>query len=391
MVPVLSERISRLKPSPVREILAAAAGREIISLAGGLPAEEAMPTPTVMPEGWKQYSRTEGEDRLRQRISEHLEARGVHCPASRVLITNGSQQGLDLAAKLLVDPGTSVLCESPTYISALQVFGLFGAQFDGISIGHAGPDPEWIGQHVSKTQARVAYLIPSFQNPTGALWSDEARDAFAQAVDARNGEGDSLVLVEDDPYGEIGFGVTPPRPICARLKRSPWILLGSFSKSYLPGIRLGWLACSEELFPFLERLKQAADLHSSRLSQALALADLEDPNRPQRLDALRSRYREKRDAFADSLHRHFPDARWTAPDGGLFFWAHLAPGLDLRPIAPRAMAEGVAFLPGEHCFASDPELGWARLNFSHASPERADEGLRRLAGVIQLSSAVRTR
>jgi 2-aminoadipate transaminase len=377
MSPIFSERISRLKPSPVREILAAACGRDLISLAGGLPAEEAMPHPIVFPEAWQQYGRTEGEDRLRQRVSEQLARRGLECPARRILITNGSQQGLDLAAKLLLDPGTPVLCESPTYLSALQVFGLFGAQFEGIPMDTRGPDPQRLENYIERSRARIAYLIPSFQNPTGALWNDEARDAFARLADQRD-----LLLIEDDPYGEIGFGAPTPRPICARLKKAPWILLGSFSKSYLPGIRLGWLACSEELFIHLERLKQAADLHSSRLSQALALTDLEDPHRETRLQELRNLYRHKRDAFALSLRRHFPQAQWQPPEGGLFFWARLA-DFDLRTIAPAAMAAGVAFLPGEACFPGEAEHGWARLNFSHASPERADEGLKRLAKTIQ--------
>lgn len=376
MSPTLSERITRLKASPVREILAAAAGRDVISLAGGLPSEEAMPHPEQFPEGWQQYGRTEGEDRLRQRISEHLARRGLACPPSRILITNGSQQGLDLSAKLLIDPGTRVLCESPTYLSALQVFSLFGASFDSIPMGTEGPELSTLEASVQASTAQVAYLIPSFQNPTGALWDEAARATFATLADQRD-----MLVIEDDPYGEIGFGTHPGLPIAARLQCAPWILLGSFSKSYLPGIRLGWLACSENLFTHLERLKQAADLHSSRLSQALALADLEDPQREARLERLRAHYRARRDAFAQALRESFPQAQFQPPEGGLFFWARLA-DFDLRTIAPRALEAGVAFLPGEACFPSEMEHGWARLNFSHASPERAREGLRRLAHVI---------
>ena len=335
-----------------------------------------MPHPLQLPDGWHQYGRTEGEDRLRQRISEHLASRGMSCPPGRILLTNGSQQGLDLAAKLLVDPGTPLLCEAPTYLSALQVFGLFGARFDGIPMGSGGPGLEVLERSVVASQARIAYLIPNFQNPTGALWGEAARDAFAQLADQRE-----LLLIEDDPYGEIGFSGPTPRPISARLRTAPWILLGSFSKSFLPGLRLGWLACSEQLWVPLERLKQAADLHSSRLSQALALADLEDPGRAARLEQLQTLYRGKRDAFAAGLRQHFPHSRWQQPEGGLFFWAKLGEQ-DLRRLAPAALEAGVAFLPGEHCYPGTPEHGWARLNFSHASPERAREGLRRLAQVL---------
>ena len=189
-------------------------------------------------------------------------------------------------------------------------------------------------------------------------------------------------MLEDDPYHEIGFGAPPPAPLCSFLRRSSWIYLGSFSKSFVPGLRLGFLASSADLAVPLERLKQAADLHTNRLSQALVLRDLRDPARSGRLDALRAEYRRRRDAFDDSLRRHFPRASWRRPDGGLFFWVRLFPDRDLREAHQQALREGVAFLPGEHCFPSVPEHGWARLNFSHCSPEEADRALGILARVL---------
>lgn len=377
MVTLLSERISRLAPSPVREILKAASGGGITSLAGGLPAEEAFPALAGLPRGWFQYGLTEGDPGLRRAVAAHLEERGLSCPPERILVTSGSQQGIDLAAKLLVDPGTRVLCESPTYLAALQVLRLFGADLRGLPVGADGPLPGAIGPAMEAAAPRLAYAIPSYQNPTGAVWTEEARRALADSADRLG-----TAILEDDPYGEIGFGTRPPSPVCARLRRAPWMFLGSFSKSFLPGLRLGFLAASPDLFPHLERLKQAADLHSCRLSQALVLADLADPGRPARLEALRARYRERRDAFAASLSRHFPSAEFRSPDGGLFFWARLAPGRDLRPVATEALRRGVAFLPGEHCFPGQPETGWARLNFSHASPEAADRALAILAATL---------
>jgi 2-aminoadipate transaminase len=376
---VYSERVARLFPSPVREILKAASGGKVASLAGGLPAEETFPVLSGLPTGWGQYGLTEGDAEFRRAVSEHLEERGLSCPPDRILATSGSQQGLDLAAKLFVDVGTPVACESPTYVAALQVLRLFGADLRGLSLsGKDGPEPRSVEPFLSSADFRLAYAIPTYHNPTGAVWSDDAREAFARACDLRG-----IPVLEDDPYGEIGFGARPPRPVCARLGRAPWMFLGSFSKSFMPGLRLGFLAASAELFTPLERLKQAADLHSCRLSQALVLADLRDKSRPARLDALRARYRLRRDAFEASLRRHFPGVRFDAPDGGLFFWVHLAPGLDLRSIAPSALARGVAFLPGEHCFSeTDPPKGWARLNFSNAAPEVADRALGVLAEVV---------
>lgn len=379
MSAVLASRIRRLAPSPVREILRAAAGaRDLVSLAGGLPSDDTFPGMPGLPEGWMQYGVTEGDEALREAIAEHVRGRGLDCVAGQVVVLNGSQQGLDLAAKLLVEEGTPVLCESPTYVAALQVFRLFGAELHGMPLAPDGPDPATLPGLFEASRPRLAYVIPSFQNPTGTVWSDSVRDAFAREAD-RSG----TTVVEDDPYGEIAFGAAPPRPVCARLERASWIFLGSFSKSFVPGLRLGFLVASPDLLAPLERLKQASDLHSNRLAQALVLADLRSPDRSRRLDDLRDRYRRKRDRFAESLNRHFPSARWTAPDGGLFFWAHLGTSGSLLPHAERALERGVAFLPGEHCFPGAAEPGWARLNFSHATPERAEEGLRRLAEVVR--------
>lgn len=379
MEPALSRRIARLEPSPVREILRAAQGKSLLSLAGGLPAEGTFPEFPGLPEGWKQYGTTEGDPALRTEVAKVLERRGLDCPPDRILILNGSQQGLDLAAKLFVDTGTDVLCESPTYLSALQVFRLFGARLHGFDPRDGGDATDGI-EVLRERSPRLAYLVPTYGNPTGATWTADARQAFALEAD-RSG----TAVLEDDPYHDIGFGDPPPAPVCARLRRSPWIYMGSFSKSFVPGLRMGYLAASEGLFPHLERLKQAADLHSNRLSQALVLEDLRDPDHGARLDAVRAEYRRRRDGFDAALSRHFPSATWNRPDGGLFFWAKLKPGTDLRAFHQPALGAGVAFLPGEHCFPGTPEHGWARLNFSHCDPEQADRALGILARVLEVS------
>lgn len=374
-----ASRIARLHPSPVREILRAASGREVVSLAGGLPDPATFPQLEGMASTRAQYGLTEGDPDLRREISGLLAKRGLVCPPERILVLNGSQQGLDLAAKLLVEEGTSVLCESPTYVAALQVFSLFGARLEGMAIGPEGPTRQELTESFRRGAPSMAYVIPNFQNPTGALWSEEARSALAEELDERT----ECVLLEDDPYGELWWGQAPPAPVASRLRKAPWIYLGSFSKSYLPGLRMGFLACSEELITPLERLKQASDLHSNRLAQGLVLADLRDPRREERLTDLREQYRHKCDAFAEALKRHFPNAEFRKPGGGLFFWANLLPGRDLREIASRAMEAGVAFLPGEHCFPALPDLGWARLNFSHSSVVDADHALCTLAGICR--------
>jgi DNA-binding transcriptional MocR family regulator len=191
------------------------------------------------------------------------------------------------------------------------------------------------------------------------------------------------LVIEDDPYRELSIDGTPPPVLCGRLKEAPWIYLGSFSKSFVPGLRLGFIASSPQIYEPLERLKQAADLHSNRFAQALVGADLRDPHRPIRMASLREVYRERRDTFLASLRRSFPHAEVATPRGGLFFWARLSQSLDMRLVAERALARGVAFLPGEYCFPNDKTaVGYARLNFSHPTPEHASLALAILREIV---------
>jgi DNA-binding transcriptional MocR family regulator len=366
-----ARRIGRLQPSLVREILAVASGSDIISLAGGLPAAEAMTLPSMPPSGWEQYGASEGEAALREEISRLLKLRGLECPSSRIILTTGSQQGLDLAAKLLVDEGTPVALEAPTYLAALQVFRLFGADLRGVDSGMTGPRQEDLPKVFLGHAPALFYAMPLISNPTGGTWNEASRRKLASLCDETG-----TVLVEDDPYRETSAG-NHPAPLVASLERAPWIHLGSFSKSLLPGIRLGFLASSESLYTPLLRLKQAADLHSSRLSQAIALADLRDPSRHERIERLQAIYAVRREAFARSLRQELPEAEWDAPDGGMFFWARL-PGIDTMALLEPCMKSGVAFLPGCECLPRTGVSDWMRLNFSSCDPIRAREGLRRI-------------
>lgn len=370
----LAKRIERLRPSLVREILSVAARSDIISLAGGLPAPETMALPPMPPDGWQQYGESEGDRALRAEISGLLAGRGLDCPPERILVTTGSQQGLDLAAKLLIDEGASVGCEAPTYLAALQVFRLFGADLRGVPSGAGGPDPIALERLFKGEAPRMFYAMPLVSNPVGGTWSHQARRKLTDLCDARG-----TALLEDDPYRETAEGSHPP-PLVASLGKASWIHLGSFSKSLLPGLRLGFLAASEDLFPHLVRLKQAADLHSPRLSQAVALADLLDPGRAARIARLQAVYRDRRDAFAASLRQELPQARWDTPAGGMFFWARL-PGVDTMALLEPCLGAGVAFLPGTQCLPEGGVSDWMRLNFTSCDPDRAREGLRRIAAI----------
>lgn len=371
-----ARRIERLRPSLVREILAAAASSDIISLAGGLPAAETLQAPAMPVDGWQQYGQSEGDMPLRIAVSELLASRGLECPAGRIMLTTGSQQGLDLAAKLLIEEGSRVACENPTYLAALQVFRLFGADLHGVDSGMEGPAPEALAACFADSAPNLFYAMPSISNPTGGIWGEDARRALVERCDRAG-----TVLVEDDPYRETSAG-PHPAPLAGSLRRAPWIHMGSFSKSLLPGIRLGFLAASEDLFPFLVRLKQGADLHSSRLSQAIALADLRDPAREERLARLQAIYGERLEAFARALRQELPMAGWVKPSGGMFVWARL-PGRDTWALLDPCMKAGVAFLPGRECSPAGGLGDWMRLNFTACDPERSREGLARIRRCLE--------
>ncbi|MGD9601522.1 MAG: PLP-dependent aminotransferase family protein [Gammaproteobacteria bacterium] len=374
-MPQLSRRTADLHPSPIREILSVIDRPGMISFAGGLPAAATFPALDLasLAPSHLQYGASEGEPALRARVAEDLAGHGLAVSPEQVLILSGSQQGIDLVAKLFIDPGTPVAVESPTYLAALQVFRFFGARFQPLN--PAAP------RGALQNRPAFVYVNPTFQNPTGSCYSHAERTALAWACDATG-----VPVFEDDPYRDLAYDECDREPICARVQRTSWVYQGSFSKSLAPGLRLGYLACSKDLLPYLVRLKQAADLHSNRLGQALVLAALNAPERATRLASLRTFYRARRDAFDDALHRHFDDlATWERPPGGLFYWLRLAHArLDTTRLLSDALAENVAFMPGESFFATPTEAyASMRLNFSHADPALAEHGLATLARLLR--------
>jgi len=377
-MPRLSDRVRDLRGSPIRAMLARTQRPEVISFAGGLPSPDAfadLPLPAP-PRALLQYGPTEGEPELRRRIAEDLGAIGLDCPAERVLILSGSQQGIDLAAKLHVDRGTNVAIESPAYLAALQVFRFFGAALQ--TLDATDPGAGW----TRAASPALAYVTPTFQNPTGRCWTAAERQALAEACDAGG-----VTLFEDDPYRDLTYDPCERTPICARVKRAPWIYQGSFSKTVAPGLRLGFLAASEDLFGHLVKLKQAADLHSNRLSQWIVLQHLNAPDRAARLERLVDLYRRKRDAFAASMARHLDGlANWTVPPGGLFFWATLRTPTDTAALLERALERNLAFMPGE-AFETAPGPSALRLNFSHAEEAAAERGLAVLGSLLRENAA----
>lgn len=364
---LFSQRIEGLRPSPIRSILNVIDRPGMISFAGGLPAPAALPEWSgTVPPGVLQYGPSEGETELRVAVSDQLCRLGVDAPPERVMILSGSQQGIDLAAKLFVDPGTTAAVEYPTYLAALQVMRFYGAHFVDISTPAA-------------ERARLAYVVPTFANPTGACATEAERDDLAERC-LRGG----TVLFEDDPYRELVYEPCDRTPIAARMRGGSWIYQSSFSKTFAPGLRLGYLAASEDLFNHLVAIKQSTDLHSSRLSQHIVYEAITAPDWADRLEYLADFYRIRRDTFDAALRRHFHDlATWDTPKGGLFFWLRLKRPVDTRMILNGAIERGVAFMPGEEFSPDQPDLGTMRLNFSHANPEDVERGLSTLAELLK--------
>lgn len=377
-----SERVSRLKSSLIREILAAAQRPQVMSFAGGLPAQAMLPKVewADMPTALGQYGMSEGEPELREVLAAQARAIGLDCEASQVLIVSGSQQTLDLAAKLYIDKGTQIVLEAPTYLAALQIFQLFGADCLTVPLQAEGPDLAALRRQLERHNPAFAYLIPTFQNPSAVRYSEASRDAVAGMLDEFG-----VTLIEDEPYRDLTFDGASAKPIASRLRRASWIYTGTVSKTLLPGLRVGYLIASPDLYPHLLRLKQSADLHTNRLGQWQALQWIGTQRYSEHLLTLRDFYRQRRDAFEASLQTHFADiAEWNRPQGGLFFWLTLKDPLDTRTLLKEALARDVAFMPGEPFFADpDANLGYLRLNFSHIDPDRLDEGLKRLAAVVR--------
>ncbi len=381
--PRFAQRINSLVSSPIRDILAVAQQPEIISFAGGLPATELLPAFG----GWEaplsagQYGPSEGESELREHVCEILRGRGLNVEPTQILITSGSQQGIDLVAKMLLDPGDTVALEAPSYLAAIQVFSLFQAQLFSLGSSVEGLDFEHV-ETVLSGQPKLSYLVPTFQNPTAYAYTDDERVKMAALLDKTG-----VPLLEDEPYRELSYDQGLRHlPIAAQLKRAPWIYQGTFSKVLLPGLRIGYIAASPQYIPVLTRLKQAADLHTQRLGQLWISHWLNSGKHAAHVAELVDVYRQKRDLMNSELQQQFSDiASWETPQGGLFYWLKLHASRDTREILQKAIEAGTAFMPGEPFYPSNVgALGRFRLNFSHADPKQMKEGLTRLRSAFEV-------
>lgn len=384
----LARRMSRVQASTIREILKVTERPEVLSFAGGLPAPEAFPAEALAQahadvlsrdaDAALQYGPTEGFSPLRAWIAARMTRRGLPARAEQVIVTTGSQQGIDLVGKALLDPGDLVVVDSPSYLAALQCFSMYEARFASIASDDEGICVDELEAVLRRERVKLIYLVPTFQNPRGTTLSLARRARIAEL--AREHQ---VTVLEDDPYGELRYRGAAVPPIAGIDPRAPVIYLGTFSKTLAPGLRLGYAVGDEQILRALTIAKQAADLHSSSLSQRAVAQMLQTFDYDAHLRGLQKLYGERLAAMMASLERSLPPGTtWTEPDGGLFIWVKLPRGLDAQDLFAEALRERVAFVPGAPFFAGEPDRSTLRLNFSNRPPELIAEGMARLGAVV---------
>ena len=384
----LAARAEKMNPSVIREILKVTEKPGIISFAGGLPSPKTFPiaefdaaSHKVLSEDGQaalQYAASEGFPALREAVAAMLP---WNVDPAQVLITTGSQQGLDLVAKILIDGGSKILVETPTYLGALQAFTPMEPAVVSVASDDEGVV---VDDLVAKAKdARFIYLLPNFQNPTGRSMS-ETRRAAVSAAAAQAG----LPIIEDNPYGELWFDEEPPLPLSARNPEG-CIYLGSFSKVLAPGLRLGFLVAPKHIYPKLLQAKQAVDLHTPSFTQRMVAEVLKGNFLDRHVPTIRALYKSQRDAMLVALEREMAglDVQWNTPAGGMFLWARLPEGMSAVDLLPQAVEHGVAFVPGAAFYADHADARTLRLSFVTASVEQINIGVKALAEAIRSARA----
>lgn len=384
-----SQRAQGLTSSAIRALFAVASRPEVVSLAGGMPYVNALDadqfadlTARVIREQGTtalQYGSGQGDPKLREQILEIISLVGVQAEPDDIVVTPGSQMALDLVVKIFCDPGDTVLVESPSYVGALGVFRSYQCNVVHVAMDEYGLCPESLGQALSSNQnVKLIYTIPSFQNPAGLTQNQQRREEIL-AVATKFG----VPILEDDPYGLLGFEGEPPQAIRA-LDAHNVIYLGSFSKTIASGLRLGWVVAPPGIRDKIILAAEAATLCPSNFTQLTISRYLSEQPWLEQIKVFKDLYRERRDALLDSMQELMPaGTTWTMPEGGFYSWVTLPPGLDAAAMLPRAVSGLVAYVPGTGFYADGQGSQYLRLSYCYPEPDRIREGVRRLVAVME--------
>lgn len=384
-----SERILKTPSSFIRNILKVTDAEDVISFAGGLPNPISFPIDAlrasvdhaITENGSRlfQYSSTQGYAPLREYIAtKYQRVHGLDVQAEDVFITTGSQQALELIGKVLINKGDGIIIEEPGYLGAIQAFTLSEPTFHGVTLENDGLNLEELERALQQPNVKFIYTVPNFQNPTGLTYSKEKREQICEIVSKYD-----VALIEDDPYGELRFQ-GEPLPYIGAGKLENSILLGSFSKTVTPGMRLGFIITkNKELLQHIETAKQASDLHTNIFSQYVIYDYLASNDYAEHVKKIIALYKNQSDAMLEAMQEFFPaHVEYTRPDGGMFIWATMKDGTPALDVFHKAMEQKVAFVPGDPFYTSKTNVNTMRLNYTNATPEVIREGIKRLASIL---------
>lgn len=386
-----AKRMERMQASEIRELLKLTAQPDIISFAGGLPAPELFPVEEiakvshdlVLKEGRQllQYATTEGRPTLRAKIAKRMADKyNTKVDPDDILITTGSQQCLDFVGKLFLDPDDVVLCESPSYLGALNAFNAYQPKFVEVPTDNGGLIPEELDKILETTpNCKFIYVIPDFQNPTGRTWSMERRQKFMEVVNKHN-----LPVVEDNPYGELRYEGEILPSLKSLDTKGLVMFLGTFSKIFCPGLRLGWVAAEHSLLTEFVKIKQSADLHTSNFDQGVADAYMDAYDLDEHVKEIVALYKHRRDLILKSMEEYFPaGTEWTHPEGGLFLWLTFPEGVSARKVFTKCIEMKVAGVIGDAFYPNQKTDRSMRINYSNMPDDRIVEGIKRMAKAIK--------
>ena len=386
-----ASRMERMKASEIRELLKLTARPDIISFAGGLPAPELFPVKEIAQvshdlvekEGQKllQYATTEGRPTLREKIAKRMtEKYGTPVDMNDILITTGSQQCLDFAGKLFLDPGDVVLCESPSYLGALNAFNAYQPVFKEVPTDGEGIIPEELDKILATTpKCKFIYVIPDFQNPTGICWSLERRKKFIEVINKYD-----LPVFEDNPYGELRYRGESFPTLKSMDTKGLVSFLGTFSKIFCPGLRLGWIAGPHTIVEKFVMIKQSADLHTSNFDQGVADAYMDTYDLDAHVKEIVELYGHRRDLILKTMEEEFPEGvEFTRPDGGLFLWVTVPEGVSARKVFDKCIEQKVAAVIGDAFYPNDKTDRSLRVNYSCMPDDKIVEGVKRMARAIK--------